>query len=182
MGQEKVFLTYLLEILNDFSELIIVDPKQDSPARWAIKKEVDVEYPEKNRSKSDYVSRIIERLSELVKTMSERQARLFINPKSEFPHITMVIDETLALTEGLNKTVKDSFLGLLSTIALLGRSSNDFTESEDLVRYARQNNSMFLFLIIDKTYFFSKFLDSRHHNPQFKKQREIKSPDGNQDS
>lgn len=41
----------------------------------------------------------------------------------------------------------------------------DFTEFEDLVRYARNNNSVLLSLIIDKTYFFSKFLDSRRHNP-----------------
>jgi hypothetical protein len=49
---------------------------------------------------------------------------------------------------------------------------NDFTELEDLVRYARNNNSSLLSLIIDKTYFFSKFLDSRRQNPitQWRKQ------------
>jgi hypothetical protein len=42
---------------------------------------------------------------------------------------------------------------------------NDFTEFEDLVRYARTNNYLLLGLIIERTYFFSKFLDSRRFNP-----------------
>jgi RNase adaptor protein for sRNA GlmZ degradation len=49
---------------------------------------------------------------------------------------------------------------------------NDFTELEDLVRYARNNNSSLLSLIIDKTYFFSKFLDSRRHNPITKRRKQ----------
>ena len=43
---------------------------------------------------------------------------------------------------------------------------NDFTEFEDLVRYARFNDISLLGLIIERTYFFTKFLDSRRHNPQ----------------
>jgi len=47
----------------------------------------------------------------------------------------------------------------------------DFTEFEDLVRYARKNHSLLLSLIIDKTYFFSKFLDSRRYNPITKRRK-----------
>lgn len=47
----------------------------------------------------------------------------------------------------------------------------DFTEFEDLVRYARKNHSLLLSLIIDKTYFFSKFLDSRRYNPMTKRRK-----------
>lgn len=36
-----------------------------------------------------------------------------------FDHLTIVIDEVLALSEGVNKTIKDSFFSLLSQIALL---------------------------------------------------------------
>ena len=43
---------------------------------------------------------------------------------------------------------------------------NDFTEFEDLVRYARFNDNSLLGLIIERTYFFTKFLDSRRYNPQ----------------
>ncbi|USJ20759.1 replication protein [Lactococcus formosensis] len=53
---------------------------------------------------------------------------------------------------------------------------NDFTEFEDLVRYARAKDYLLLGLIIERTYFFSKFLDSRRFNPR-KKQRKEKSKD-----
>lgn len=42
---------------------------------------------------------------------------------------------------------------------------NDFTEFEELVWYARANNTNLLGLIIERTYFFAKYLDSRRHNP-----------------
>ncbi len=42
---------------------------------------------------------------------------------------------------------------------------NNFTEFEELVWYARSNNTALLGLIIERTYFFAKYLDSRRHNP-----------------
>lgn len=42
---------------------------------------------------------------------------------------------------------------------------NNFTEFEGLVRYARDNNSVLLGLIVERTYFFAKYLDSHRHNP-----------------
>lgn len=42
---------------------------------------------------------------------------------------------------------------------------NDFTEFEELVWYARTNHTPLLGLIIERTYFFAKFLDSRRCNP-----------------
>ncbi len=42
---------------------------------------------------------------------------------------------------------------------------NDFTEFEELVWYARANNTNLLGLIIERTYFFAKYLDSRRYNP-----------------
>lgn len=38
---------------------------------------------------------------------------------------------------------------------------NHITEFEDLVKYARENNYLLLSLIIDKTYFFARFIDSK---------------------
>lgn len=47
---------------------------------------------------------------------------------------------------------------------------NDITEFGELVWYARDNNSALLGLIIERTYFFARYLDSRRHNPKrFKK-------------
>lgn len=43
---------------------------------------------------------------------------------------------------------------------------NDFTEFEELVWYARDNNTSLLGLIIERTYFFARYLDSRRHNPK----------------
>ena len=40
---------------------------------------------------------------------------------------------------------------------------NNFIEFEELVVYARNNNYMMLELIVEKTYFFSKLLDSRRY-------------------
>lgn len=49
---------------------------------------------------------------------------------------------------------------------------NDFTEFEELVYYARDNDYSLLTLIVDHTFFFSKYLDSRRNNPK-RKQPEI---------
>lgn len=116
-------LTYLLEMLATMSQLVICDPKYDTPSRWAKTHHIPVIHPSSNRSKSDFVSEINDTLSKMIAVIYERQAILFENPHHEFEHFTLVIDETLALTEGVNKTIKESFLSLLSTIALLGRAT-----------------------------------------------------------
>ena len=74
----------------------------------------------------------------------------------------------LELCKFLMEQNLDEFLN--ETIDII--EDNDFTEFEDLVRYARNNNSLLLSLIIDKTYFFSKFLDSRRHNPLTKRRKQ----------
>lgn len=117
-------LTYFMSILKNFSELIIVDPKTDIPARYGKENKLEVIIPQKNRSKSDFVSQVNELLSSCLNTIQERQEVLYNNPSYEFSHKTIVIDEVLALSEGVNKTIKDSFFSLLSQIALLGRATS----------------------------------------------------------
>ena len=116
-------LTYFLSLLKSFSDLIIVDPKFDTPSRWARENRIPVIHPEKNRSKSDFVSEINEKLSSCLTLIQQRQETLYTNPDHQFRHLTIVIDEVLALSEGVNKTIKDSFFALLSQIALLGRAT-----------------------------------------------------------
>lgn len=41
---------------------------------------------------------------------------------------------------------------------------NNFMEFEDLIRYARENNYLLLGLIVERTYFFAKYLDSRRYS------------------
>jgi plasmid replication protein len=55
-------------------------------------------------------------------------------------------------------------------------TDNDFTEFEDLVHYARNKDISLLGLIIERTYFFTKFLDSRRYNPQNNKKPHQKIP------
>ena len=80
-------------------------------------------HPQKNRSKSDPVSEINENLSSCLELIQQRQEILYENPDHEFDHLTIVIDEVLALSEGVNKVIKESFFSLLSQIALLGRAT-----------------------------------------------------------
>ncbi|EHK9440755.1 cell division protein FtsK [Enterococcus faecalis] len=116
-------LTYFLSILQKFSDLILVDPKFDTPSRWARNHSVPVIRPQQNRSKSDFVSEINENLSNCLNIIQKRQEILYENPDHKFTHLTVVIDEVLALSEGVNKTIKESFFSLLSQISLLGRAT-----------------------------------------------------------
>ncbi|MDT2883131.1 cell division protein FtsK [Lactococcus lactis] len=116
-------LTYFLTMIKPFSDLILIDPKFDTPSRWAKINDVKVIHPEMNRSKSDFVSEINEALSKSLTLINQRQAVLYEHPEHEFTHLTIVIDEVLAISEGVNKAIKDSFFSLLSQIALLGRAT-----------------------------------------------------------
>ena len=117
-------LTYFLSLLKNISKLIIVDPKFDTPSRWARGHGIPVLHPQKNRSKSDFASEINENLSTCLNLIQQRQEILYDNPDHKFEHLTIVIDEVLALSEGVNKTIKDSFFSLLSQVSLLGRATS----------------------------------------------------------
>lgn len=116
-------LTYFLTMIKPFSDLILIDPKFDTPSRWAKVNDVKVIHPEMNRSKSDFVSEINEALSKSLTLINQRQSILYDHPEHEFTHLTIVIDEVLAISEGVNKAIKDSFFSLLAQIALLGRAT-----------------------------------------------------------
>ena len=51
-------LTYFLSVLKHMSDLIIIDPKFDTPSRWARENQIAVIHPVENRSKSDFVSQV----------------------------------------------------------------------------------------------------------------------------
>lgn len=95
----------------------------DTPSRWAREHQIAVIHPVENRSKSDFVSEINEQLSQCLGLIQKQQSILYDNPRHDFTHLTIVIDEVLALSEGVNKTIKESFFSLLSQIALLGRAT-----------------------------------------------------------
>jgi plasmid replication protein len=62
----------------------------------------------------------------------------------------------------------DQFLSTVIDII----EEHNFTEFNNLVRYARVENPSLLNLIIDKTYFFAKYLDSRRHSNNKKESEE----------
>ena len=61
----------------------------------------------------------------------------------------------------------DQFLSTVIDII----EEHNFTEFNNLVRYARVENPSLLNLIIDKTYFFAKYLDSRRHSSHRKESK-----------
>ena len=121
---KSYFLNYLLDTIYRFSNLTIIDPKMDSPARWARAHNVKAIFPDANRSKADFVSQINEVLSEKLQLIHARQKQLYINPKQKFKAETIALDEILSIVEGLSKPIYSSFASLISQIALLGRSTS----------------------------------------------------------
>lgn len=116
-------LIYLMSAIKSFSDMVIVDPKFDSPSKFAHKYGIRLIKPENNRSQNDFVNQISEMLSEYLSLIHQRQHELFDNPFVIFRHQTIVIDELLALTTGVSKQIQADFFSLLSQIALLGRST-----------------------------------------------------------
>ena len=122
-GGKSYFLTYILYIIKRFSELIVIDPKMDKPSRWCRDNNIKVIAPRDNRSKNDFVAAVNNELSYCLDLINKRQQILYSNPQAELKHYTIVIDELLALSEGVSKSIKDSFFSLLIQIALMGRST-----------------------------------------------------------
>lgn len=149
----------MLNVLVKFSDLVIVDPKFDAPSRWGRDNNVKVIAPRDNSSKSDFVSAVNSELSKCLDLINKRQQILYNNPQAELKHYTIVIDELLALSEGVTKSIKDSFFSLLIQTALLGRS----TKIHLLLVSQRFDSSSIPISFLDKTYFFTKLLDSRRY-------------------
>nr|WP_235005505.1 cell division protein FtsK [Listeria monocytogenes] len=116
-------LTYFLYVLKKSSHLVIVDPKFDLPSRWGRDNNVKVIAPGENRSKSDFVSAVNSELSLCLELIQKRQRVLYNNPDADLEHYTVVIDELLALSDGVAKSIKEAFFSLLSQISLLGRAT-----------------------------------------------------------
>ena len=64
----------------------------------------------------------------------------------------------------------DEFLSMVIDMI----EEHNFTEFNNLVRYARKENQQLLGLVMDKTYFFAKYLDSRRHSRYGKEDNECK--------
>ena len=120
---KSYFMCYLLHIIKKMSDVIIIDPKQDKPAIFARNHGIPAIYPTSNRTHNDFVNQINEILGNTVQTILDRQALLYENPNTELRHLTIFIDEVLAISSIASKPVKESFHNLINQIALLGRSA-----------------------------------------------------------
>lgn len=116
-------LIYIMSIILKFSDMVIIDPKFDSPSRFAFAHNIQLIKPTRNRSQDDFVNQVCEILSEHVEIIQNRQEELFNDPNKVFRHKTIIIDELLALSTGVAKSTQTTFFALLSQIALLGRSA-----------------------------------------------------------
>ena len=74
------------------------------------------------------------------------------------------------LDKFLIRNNSDEFLSMVIDII----EEHNFTECNNLVRYARKENQQLLGLVMDKTYFFAKYLDSRRHSRYGKEDNECK--------
>lgn len=121
-------------------------------------------------------SQVSELLTEKLNTPAH--VEIVMSPKGMYDYFTHAEnpDKTLYNIEEIESGCGfelDKFLiehnsGLFLETVIDVITENNFTEFEDLVRYARFNDNSLLGLIIERTYFFTKFLDSRRHNPQNK--------------
>ena len=119
-------------------------------------------------------SQVSELLTEKLNTPAH--VEIVMSPKGMYDYFTHAEnpDKTLYNIEEIESGCGfelDKFLiehnsGLFLETVIDVITENNFTEFEDLVRYARFNDNSLLGLIIERTYFFTKFLDSRRHNPQ----------------
>lgn len=123
---KSMFLLYLLNMISKVDKdttISIVDPKRSAPARWAKRNKINALVPMRNRSKNDFVSQVNDMLSTALEMIYERQEILFENPRTEFFHHWIVIDEMLVLSTDINKAIKESLFSLISQIACLGRET-----------------------------------------------------------
>lgn len=78
--------------------------------------------PNTSRSKSDFVSEVNNELRKELELIQQRQQALYHNPQTDFEYYTIVIDELLALGDGIAKPIKEAFFSSISQITLSGRA------------------------------------------------------------
>lgn len=147
---KSVALSYLIKIISRFSDMVIIDPKYDSPSRLASELGIKCLSPVRNSSNAEFLSMVNEELAKAVDIIYKRQDTLFNNPETKFKPYVLVIDELVALKQSTEaKKVKDSFDSLINIITLMGRatsvrmilSAQSFNANESISTSARSQIS-----------------------------------------
>lgn len=128
-GSGKTILTkYLNSNIAKLGRVITIDPKGSKDlVWWARDNGQEIIYPSPDISKSDFLSKVNDKLSQVLQIVYQRQndyLKSHNSIKRQFSPLVVTIDELSALTVGANKRIIDSFFSLLQTITLLARESN----------------------------------------------------------
>lgn len=128
-GSGKTMLTkWLNSNVARMGKVITIDPKGSKDlVWWARDNDQEIIYPSPDISKSDFLSKVNDKLSQVLRSVYLRQSDYLKSPDNinrNFPSIVVTIDELSALTTGANKRIVESFFSLLQTITLLARESN----------------------------------------------------------
>lgn len=132
MGLSGSGKTMLAKYLNNYfafyGTVITVDPKASKDlVWWGRHYKQEVIYPDNNISKSEFLTKVNDRLSDVLNIVYKRQNTYLESEntaKKHFKPIFITIDELGALTAGANKQIKDAFFSLLTSLTLLGREAN----------------------------------------------------------
>lgn len=132
MGMSGSGKTILLKYLNSniakMGRVITIDPKGSKDlVWWARDNDKEIIYPTPEQSKSDFLSKVNDKLSKFLQLVYKRQNEYLKsrdNIHKKFTPVFVTIDELGALTTGANKKIVESFFSLLQTISLLSRESN----------------------------------------------------------
>ena len=164
-----------LEILEEIHVPFVLSPWHDKD----VKKETG-EFKKAHKHGAFYFDSLksYSQVSELIKDKLNGPAHVepVISPKGMYDYFTHaenpdkspydIEDIESGCGFELNKFLVQQNSDDFTTEVIDNIEENDFTEFEELVWYARDNNTALLGLIIERTYFFARYLDSRRHNPK----------------
>lgn len=140
---KSFFLRYMLQMVSQMGQVLLIDPKCSDAARWAKnRKDVHSVLPEyivdqrgvESGIGTTYIQQVNKQLKKVEAVMFQRQAAIYKKANHvsadftdlEYEPIFVVADEVAALMAGATKSLRDEFQQALTEITLLGRESGVF--------------------------------------------------------
>lgn len=115
----------LLQFISQIGDITIIDPKGDPYLmNWANTLGIPYFTPGNKQSDTAFMDLIQRELKKALDFIQSRQRVLQENPNYQFEPYVLYIDEAMALTVSLPKKIRDTYLGLIDKICLMGRQTN----------------------------------------------------------
>lgn len=115
----------LLQFISQIGDITVIDPKGDPYLmHWANSLGIPYFTPGNKQSDTAFMDLIQRELKKSLDFIQSRQRVLQENPNYKFDPYVLYIDEAMALTVSLPKKIRDSYLGLIDKICLMGRQTN----------------------------------------------------------